>query len=58
MLMLGVGGPQVSGLLVLAVGLWLMFDPDTTQLLTGDGAPDTFFLGDHTHTLSQYTHTQ
>ncbi|XP_067089207.1 tetraspanin-2a [Osmerus mordax] len=34
----------VSGLLVLAVGLWLMFDPDTTQLLTGDGAPDTFFL--------------
>ncbi|XP_042364484.1 tetraspanin-2a [Plectropomus leopardus] len=34
----------LSGLLVLAVGLWLRFDPDTVELLTGDGAPDTFFI--------------
>ncbi|XP_054906248.1 tetraspanin-2a [Poeciliopsis prolifica] len=34
----------LSGLLVLAVGLWLRFDPDTVKLLTGDGAPDTFFI--------------
>lgn len=34
----------LSGLLVLAVGLWLRFDPDTAELLTGDGAPDTFFI--------------
>lgn len=34
----------LSGLLVLAVGLWLRFDPDTVELLTGDNAPDTFFL--------------
>uniref|UniRef100_A0A3Q4GLR7 Tetraspanin 2a n=1 Tax=Neolamprologus brichardi TaxID=32507 RepID=A0A3Q4GLR7_NEOBR len=26
----------VSGLLVLAVGLWLRFDPNTVDLLTGD----------------------
>lgn len=37
--------PQLSGLLVLAVGLWLRFDPETVELLTGDGAPDTFFIG-------------
>ncbi|KAK7916454.1 hypothetical protein WMY93_012215 [Mugilogobius chulae] len=34
----------LSGLLVLAVGLWLRFDPGTVELLTGDGAPDTFFI--------------
>ncbi|XP_037535388.1 tetraspanin-2a [Nematolebias whitei] len=34
----------LSGLLVLAVGLWLRFDPSTVDLLTGDGAPDTFFI--------------
>ncbi|KAF6733833.1 CD81 protein [Oryzias melastigma] len=34
----------VSGLLVLAVGLWLRFDPSTVQLLTGDGAPENYFL--------------
>ncbi|XP_061893599.1 tetraspanin-2-like [Entelurus aequoreus] len=35
----------LSGLLVLAVGLWLRFDPDTVQLLTGEEAPHTFFMG-------------
>ncbi|KAM4613118.1 tetraspanin-2a isoform 2-T2 [Polymixia lowei] len=34
----------LSGSLVLAVGLWLRLDPDTVQLLTGDGAPETFFV--------------
>ncbi|XP_031157945.1 tetraspanin-2a [Sander lucioperca] len=34
----------LSGLLVLAVGLWLRFDPETVELLTGDSAPDTFFI--------------
>ncbi|KAM3622043.1 uncharacterized protein V6R79_019733 [Siganus canaliculatus] len=34
----------LSGLLVLAVGIWLRFDPNTVELLTGDGAPDTFFI--------------
>ncbi|KAM6981171.1 CD9 antigen-like [Aplochiton taeniatus] len=34
----------LSGFLVLAVGLWLRFDPNTVQLLTGNGAPETFFL--------------
>ncbi|CAI5686893.1 tetraspanin-2a [Oreochromis niloticus] len=34
----------VSGLLVLAVGLWLRFDPNTVEVLTGDGAPYTFFI--------------
>ncbi|XP_041639314.1 tetraspanin-2a [Cheilinus undulatus] len=34
----------LSGLLVLAVGLWLRFDPETVELLNGDGAPDTFFI--------------
>lgn len=35
----------LSGLLVLAVGLWLRFDPATVDLLTtGDEAPDTFFI--------------
>uniref|UniRef100_A0A3B4VHJ3 Tetraspanin 2a n=1 Tax=Seriola dumerili TaxID=41447 RepID=A0A3B4VHJ3_SERDU len=34
----------LSGLLVLAVGLWLRFDPETVELLTDDGAPDTFFI--------------
>ncbi|XP_077428439.1 tetraspanin-2a [Vanacampus margaritifer] len=34
----------LSGLLVLAVGLWLRFDPETVELLTGNEAPDTFFI--------------
>ncbi|XP_034021897.1 tetraspanin-2a [Thalassophryne amazonica] len=34
----------LSGLLVLAVGLWLRFDPDTVELLTSDEAPETFFI--------------
>ncbi|KAG7226795.1 hypothetical protein INR49_014144 [Caranx melampygus] len=34
----------LSGLLVLAVGLWLRFDPETVELLTDDDAPDTFFI--------------
>lgn len=34
----------LSGSLVLAVGLWLRFDPDTVKLLAGDGAPETFFI--------------
>ncbi|XP_071398416.1 tetraspanin-2a [Centroberyx affinis] len=34
----------LSGSFVLAVGLWLRFDPDTVQLLTGDDAPETFFI--------------
>nr|XP_057910566.1 tetraspanin-2a isoform X1 [Doryrhamphus excisus] len=34
----------LSGLLVLAVGLWLRFDSETGKLLTGDDAPDTFFV--------------
>ncbi|KAM6977105.1 tetraspanin-2-like [Aplochiton taeniatus] len=35
----------LMGSFVLAVGLWLRFDPDTVSLLNGDGAPDTFFIG-------------
>ena len=35
------------GSLVLAVGLWLRFDPETVSLLNGDGAPDTFFIGEY-----------
>ena len=35
------------GSLVLAVGLWLRFDPETVALLNGDGAPDTFFYGEY-----------
>ncbi|XP_022056345.1 tetraspanin-2a isoform X1 [Acanthochromis polyacanthus] len=34
----------LSGLLVLAVGLWLRFDPETVELLKDDGAPNTFFI--------------
>lgn len=43
--------------MVLAVGLWLRFDPETVELLTGDGAPDTFFIGTcslHTHTFTDH----
>ncbi|KAG7268286.1 hypothetical protein CRUP_036734 [Coryphaenoides rupestris] len=35
---------MLSGSVVLAVGVWLRCDPDTDQLLTGDGAPDSFFI--------------
>lgn len=35
------------GSFVLAVGLWLRFDPETVSLLNGDKAPDTFFIGEH-----------
>lgn len=42
---------QLMGSFVLAVGLWLRFDPETVSLLNGDKAPDTFFIGEyHTHT--------
>ncbi|CAB1314582.1 unnamed protein product [Coregonus sp. 'balchen'] len=34
----------LCGSLVLAVGLWLRFDPKTVQLLNGEGAPETFFI--------------
>ncbi|KAG5835369.1 CD9 antigen-like [Anguilla anguilla] len=33
------------GSLVLAVGLWLRFDPAIVSLLNEEGAPDTFFMG-------------
>ncbi|KAM7411819.1 hypothetical protein PAMA_021681 [Pampus argenteus] len=33
------------GFFVLAVGLWLCFDPKTVSLLSGDRAPHTFFIG-------------
>lgn len=35
----------LMGSFVLAVGLWLRFDPETVALLNGDRAPDTFFIG-------------
>lgn len=35
----------LMGSFVLAVGLWLRFDPETVTLLNGDRAPDTFFIG-------------
>ncbi|KAM7404800.1 hypothetical protein PAMP_012112 [Pampus punctatissimus] len=41
-------GRQKGGLIgffVLAVGLWLCFDPKTVSLLSGDRAPHTFFIG-------------
>lgn len=34
----------LSGSLVLAVGLWLRFDPDTTSLLGENDAPENFFI--------------
>ena len=37
---------QLMGSFVLAVGLWLRFDPETVSLLNGDKAPDTFFIGE------------
>lgn len=41
---------QLMGSFVLAVGLWLRFDPETVSLLNGDKAPDTFFIGEcYTH---------
>lgn len=38
---------QLMGSFVLAVGLWLRFDPETVSLLSGSRAPDTFFLGEY-----------
>lgn len=38
---------QLMGSFVLAVGLWLRFDPETVSLLNGDKAPDTFFIGEY-----------
>uniref|UniRef100_A0A673M1R3 Tetraspanin 2a n=1 Tax=Sinocyclocheilus rhinocerous TaxID=307959 RepID=A0A673M1R3_9TELE len=35
---------QLSGSLVLAVGLWLRFDPDMTNLLAENDAPEHFFI--------------
>uniref|UniRef100_A0A3Q2XBN6 Tetraspanin 2b n=1 Tax=Hippocampus comes TaxID=109280 RepID=A0A3Q2XBN6_HIPCM len=35
----------LMGSFVLAVGLWLRFDPETVSLLNGDKAPDTYFIG-------------
>nr|XP_023693098.1 CD9 antigen-like [Paramormyrops kingsleyae]XP_023693099.1 CD9 antigen-like [Paramormyrops kingsleyae] len=35
----------LGGSLVLAVGLWLRFDPDTRALFSETDAPETYFLG-------------
>ncbi|XP_061760472.1 tetraspanin-2 isoform X1 [Nerophis ophidion] len=35
----------LMGSFVMAVGLWLRFDPETVSLLNGDKAPDTYFIG-------------
>ena len=40
---------QLMGSFVLAVGLWLRFDPETVSLLNGDKAPDTFFIGEYSN---------
>lgn len=32
--------------MVLAVGLWLRFDPDTANLLAENDAPEHFFIGE------------
>jgi len=37
---------QLSGSVVLAVGLWLRFDPDTANLLAENDAPEHFFIGE------------
>ncbi|XP_016338048.1 tetraspanin-2-like [Sinocyclocheilus anshuiensis] len=37
-------GTILSGSLVLAVGLWLRFDPDMTSLLAENDAPEHFFI--------------
>lgn len=44
------------GSFVLAVGLWLRFDPETVSLLNGDKAPDTFFIGEY-HSTPQLIST-
>lgn len=46
MLDLSFSAPQLCGSFVLAVGLWLRFDPETVQLLTVEEAPKTFFIGE------------
>lgn len=35
----------LMGSFVLAVGLWLRFDPETVSLLSGEKAPGNFFIG-------------
>ncbi|XP_041860468.1 CD9 antigen-like [Melanotaenia boesemani] len=35
----------LMGSFVVAVGLWLRFDPETVSLLNNDKAPDTYFIG-------------
>lgn len=47
---------QLMGSFVLAVGLWLRFDPETVSLLNGDKAPDTFFIGEY-HSTPQLIST-
>lgn len=42
---------QLMGSFVLAVGLWLRFDPETVSLLNDDKAPDTFFIGERHNTI-------
>lgn len=48
---------QLMGSFVLAVGLWLRFDPETVSLLNGDKAPDTFFIGEY-HSTPPAMYTQ
>lgn len=47
---------QLMGSFVLAVGLWLRFDPETVSLLNGDKAPDTFFIGEYLTHVSWCSH--
>lgn len=47
---------QLMGSFVLAVGLWLRFDPETVSLLNGDKAPDTFFIGEYKRHVSGCSH--
>lgn len=42
------------GSFVLAVGLWLRFDPETVSLLNGAKAPDTFFIGECKRTVGVF----
>lgn len=49
---------QLMGSFVLAVGLWLRFDPETVSLLNGDKAPDTFFIGEYLTHVSWRSHAE